>query len=304
MSQSHSAETRTAALAGLSGYLLWGLAPLYFQALDFASAAEIVLHRVVWAVPLLLGALYFGGRLGPAFEAIKDRRTLLTLLATATLISVNWWVFVFAVNSGNVLQASLGYYINPLVSVALGVAILREPLGPFRIAAIVLAAIGVINQVVAVGEMPWISLVLAFSFAAYGYLRKIASVDGRIGLFWETVFILPVAISGVIWLEASGGGNFLVSPGHSLLLMAAGAVTVVPLLLYIIGARGLRLSTMGVLQFIAPSLQFAIGVATGETFTVSHMVTFGFIWAGVVVFIYSQMRRERRGQPAPLAPGK
>ena len=273
-----SRATRNATLAGLSGYLLWGVAPLYFQAVDFANAAEIVLHRVLWAVPLLMASLWLSKRLRPAITAIAEPRTLITLLATAALISVNWWLFVFAVQSGNVLQASLGYYINPLVSVALGVVILREPLGPFRITAIILAAIGVANQIIAVGEIPWISLALAFSFAGYGYLRKVASVDGRAGLFWETVFILPFALAGLVWLEASGQGHFFETPWQSALLVAAGAVTVIPLMLYIIGARGLRLSTMGVLQFIAPTLQFTIGVLSGEAFTLSHLVTFGFIF--------------------------
>ncbi|MHA6287987.1 EamA family transporter RarD [Maricaulis sp. CAU 1757] len=299
---SSTPEHHKAAIAGLTGYLIWGLSPLFFNLLDFATAVEIVLHRVIWAVPLLLGALIVSGKLKPALKALADRRTLITLLTTAALISVNWWLFVYAVNSGNVLQASLGYYINPLVSVALGVVILREPLGPFRIAAIVLAAIGVANQVITVGVVPWISLTLAFTFASYGYLRKVASVDGRVGLFWETVFILPFAVVGLAWLQATGGGHFFTTPGQALLLMGTGLITVVPLLCYIIGARGLRLSTMGVLQFIAPSLQFAIGVMNGETFTVSHMITFGFIWAGVIVFVYSIIRRERRAAVPPLAP--
>jgi len=293
-------EMQRSLAAGLSAYLLWGVAPLFFQALSFASPVEIVLHRVVWAVPLLLGALAIAGKLKQAFTEIARPRTLFTLLFTAALISVNWWVFIFAVTSGHVLQASLGYYVNPLMSVAVGVFVLREPLGPFRIAAIALAAIGVTNQVLTVGEVPWISLVLACSFTAYGYLRKVAAVDGRIGLFWETSFILPFSLAGLAVLQLQGAGHFHESPGQALLLMSAGVVTVVPLLLYAIGVRGLRLSTMGLMQFIAPTLQFSIGVAGGEAFTPGHMITFGFIWAGVAVFIYSQLRRER-AQAAPAA---
>lgn len=255
---------------------------------------EIVLHRVVWAVPLLLAALAVSGKVKQAFAAIARPRTLITLLATAALISVNWWVFIFAVNSGHVLQASLGYYINPLMSVAVGVFVLREPLGPFRITAIVLAALGVANQILTVGEVPWISLILAVSFTAYGYLRKVAAVDGRIGLFWETGFLLPFSIVGLAVLQLGGNGHFHESTGHALMLMSAGVVTVVPLLLYTIGVRGLRLSTMGLMQFIAPTLQFAIGVAGGERFTTGHVVTFAFIWAGVAVFVFSQLRRERK----------
>ena len=297
-------DMQRALIAGLSAYLIWGVAPLFFQTLSFASPVEIVLHRVVWAVPLLLGALAVAGKVKQAFREIARPRTLVTLLVTAALISINWWGFIFAVNSGHVLQASLGYYINPLLSVAVGVFVLREPLGPFRIAAIALAAMGVANQVLTVGEVPWISLLLACSFTAYGYLRKVAAVDGRVGLFWETCFILPFAVVGLTVLQLQGGGHFHESAGHALLLMSAGIVTVVPLLLYAIGVRGLRLSTMGLMQFIAPTLQFTVGVAGGEAFTPGHMITFGFIWAGVAVFIYSQLRRDKARAAAPAAGGR
>jgi len=304
MPTTSSSEMQRALAAGLGAYLIWGVAPLFFQALSFASAAEIVLHRVVWAVPLLFGALAVAGKVKQAFREIARPRTLFTLLATAALISINWWGFIFAVNSGHVLQASLGYYINPLLSVAVGVFVLREPLGAFRIAAIVLAALGVINQTLTVGEVPWLSLLLACSFTAYGYLRKVAAVDGRIGLFWETCFILPFSLVGLTVIQLQGNGHFHESAGQALLLMSAGVVTVVPLLLYAIGVRGLRLSTMGLMQFIAPTLQFTVGVASGEAFTAGHLITFGFIWAGVAVFIYSQLRREKTRTPAVAETGR
>jgi chloramphenicol-sensitive protein RarD len=289
-------EIRRASFAALGAYLIWGVSPLYFRLLDFSSALEIVLHRVVWATPLLLGLIWVAGKRREILPVLADRRTLLTLLATSALIAVNWWTFVWSVNNGALLQASLGYYLNPLMSVALGVVILREPLGPRRIIAIGLAAAGVLNQIIAVGELPWVTLVLAFSFTAYGYLRKTAAVDGRIGLFWETVFVMPFALVGLVWMEASGIGQAFAAPWNAVLLAIAGMVTVVPLMLYVIGARGLRLSTMGVLQFIAPSLQFLLGIAFGEPFTLSTVVTFGFIWAGVAVFIWSQVAK------APDAP--
>jgi len=294
MSSEPNTDIRPALAAGLSSYLIWGVAPLFFQALDFANPVEIVMHRIIWAVPILALVLAVSGKMRQALAVLADRRTILTLVGTAALISVNWWIFIFAVNSGHVLQASLGYYINPLMSVAVGVIVLREPLGPFRIAAIVLAALGVANQIIAVGQVPWISLALATSFTAYGYLRKVAAVDGRIGLFWETSFNLPIAIVGLTILQLNGLGHFQESPAQALMLMAAGLVTVVPLLLYAIGVRGLHLSTMGLLQFIAPSMQFAIGVMGGETFTASHLVTFAFIWAGVGMFAYSTLRRQKK----------
>jgi chloramphenicol-sensitive protein RarD len=293
MNQPTPVEMRRALIAGLSGYLIWGVSPLYFQLVSFAGALEIVAHRVVWSLPMLFAALWFAGKLRPALDALKDKRVLLTLAATAALISVNWLIFIYAVNNGRVLEASLGYYINPLMSVAVGVFVLREPLGPWRISAIVLATLGVLNLVIAAGTVPWISLALATSFTAYGYLRKTVTVDGRIGLFWETAFLLPVALGTVIWIQMSGEGHFLQSPLKAGLLIVAGLVTIVPLLLYIIGARGLRLSTMGLLQFTAPSLQFAIAVLGGETFTPAHLVTFVLIWTGVGAFAWSQLRRER-----------
>lgn len=294
MSTDTTTDMRRALAAGMTGYLIWGISPLYFQTLGFASAVEIILHRVIWAVPLLMASLALSGKLRAALGVLADRRTLLTLLATSVLISINWWGFVFAVNTGHVLQASLGYYINPLMSVAVGVIILREPLGPWRIAAITLAALGVANQIITVGQVPWISLMLATTFTAYGYLRKVAAVDGRVGLLWETLFILPFAIVGLGWLQASGGGHFFETPLQAGLLMASGLITVVPLLLYTIGVRGLRLSTMGLLQFTAPSIQFAIGIMSGETFETGHMITFALIWSGVGCFAWSQMRRDRK----------
>lgn len=293
MTEPSQAEIRRAIFAGLSSYLIWGVSPLYFQLVDFAGALEIVAHRVVWSLPILFAALWFSGKLRAAFKAMSDLRVVLILLATAILISINWLIFVYAVNHGQVLQASLGYYINPLMSVAVGVVVLREPLGPWRIAAIVLASLGVLNQIIAVGEVPWISLALALAFTGYGYLRKIVTVDSRIGLFWETAFLLPFALIALAWMQTQGQGHFLQGPAEAALLIIAGLITIIPLLLYIVGARGLRLSTMGLLQFTAPSLQFAIGVLRGESFTPAHMVTFGLIWAGVATFAWSQLRRDR-----------
>ena len=298
MSNSHPEPVRNATLAGLSAYLIWGVSPLFFQLLDFASAAEIVMHRVLWAVPLLGGALWLAGKRRETWQVMADRKALLTLLLSSALISINWWGFIYAVNNGAVLQASLGYYINPLMSVAVGVIVLREPLGPWRIAAIAFATIGVLNLIISTGTVPWLSLLLATSFTAYGYLRKTVSVDGRVGLFWETIFILPIAIAGLAWLQVQGAGTFDDGPRQALLLFLGGGVTIIPLLLYIIGARGLRLSTMGVMQFTAPSLQFVIGVLGGEAFTTAHAITFALIWLGVGTFTWSQLRHDRRESAA------
>lgn len=299
MSNTPQSDIRPAMAAGLSAYLLWGLSPLFFQLVDFASALEIVMHRVIWAVPLLAGVLLVASKQREMFAVFRNRKALYTLILTAALISCNWWGFIYAVTNEQVLQASLGYYINPLMSVAVGVVVLREPLGSWRIAAIALATLGVLTLIIAGGTVPWLSLFLASSFTAYGYLRKTVEVDGRIGLFWETVFILPFAVIGLVWLHTQGGGHFFLGWREALLLFLGGGVTIVPLLFYIIGARGLRLSTMGVMQFTAPTLQFIIGVIGGEPFTTVHMITFGLIWSGVAAFTWSQVRRQLR--PASAA---
>lgn len=298
MSNSHPDSIRTATLAGLSAYLIWGVSPLFFQLMTFATAAEIVMHRVLWGAPLLAGALWFAGKRKETWQVLADRKAVFTLILSAALISVNWWGFIHAVNNGYVLQASLGYYINPLLSVAIGVIVLREPLGPWRIAAIAFATAGVLNLIISVGSVPWLALLMALTFTGYGYLRKTVSVDGRVGLFWETTFILPFAIAGLVWLQLQGGATFDDGPRQAVLLFLGGAVTIIPLLLYIIGMRGLRLTTMGVLQFTAPSLQFIIGVMGGEAFTTAHAVTFVLIWLGVGTFIWSQLRRDRRESAA------
>lgn len=297
MTAIESKNQRTALVAGLSAYLIWGVIPLFFQVLDFASAAEVVMHRVVWAVPALGIILAAAGKLREATQALRNTRVLLTLIATSAIISVNWFGFTWAVTNGQVLQASLGYYINPLMSVAVGVVVLREPLGPWRIAAIALATLGVLNLIIAGGEVPWVALMLATSFTAYGYLRKTVAVDGRVGLFWEAVIMTPFMLAGLYWLATTGEMHFFDGAYEAALLISAGIVTAVPLMFYIIGARGLRLSTMGIMQFIAPTLQFVIGMLGGEPFTTAHMVTFGLIWAGVATFTYSQLRRQGR-EPA------
>ena len=242
-------------------------------------------------------------RHGEAVQAVlADIRTLALLGLSAALIAANWWLFIFAVNNGQVLEVSLGYFINPLMHVAVGVFIARERFGPLRAAAVALAALGVINQIVIVGAVPVIALILAVSFTGYGYLRKTIAVDGRIGLFWETVIISVPSLIALAVFEARGGGHFTGGLDQALLLILTGPMTVAPLLLFIIGARGLHFATIGILQFIAPSIQFAIGLATGEAFSPLHLVTFLFIWAGLAVFVADLLRFSRKTakeRPAP-----
>ena len=274
-----------ASAAAISGYVVWGLSPLFYQLLAFADPAEIVLHRAIWAAPVLL-AILIGARRWPAtVQVLADRKTLAVLVLTSLLIAANWWIFIYAVNSAQVLSVSLGYFINPLMNVAVGVAVLGERFGRWRALAVALAALGVINQIITVGEVPVLALFLAATFCAYGYVRKIIAIDGRIGLFWETVIVGAPSLVALGFLEASGGGQFFTGPGSALLLIATGPMTVAPLLLFILGARGLPLAVIGALQFIAPTLQFIIGVLGGEPFTPAHAITFALIWSGLAVFV-------------------
>ena len=291
-----------AAAAALSGYLIWGLSPLFYMLVDFAGATEILLHRAVWSAPVLLGLLLLARRWRQTLAVLADRKALLVLLLTAILIGANWWTFIFAVNTGRVLEVSLGYFINPLMNVAVGVLVLGERFGRWRALAVGLAALGVINQLIFVGAPPYLALFLAVTFTAYAYVRKIIAVDGRIGLFWETVIIALPTIPALIFLEWSGGGHFFDGWRQAILLILTGPMTVAPLLLFILGARGLSLAVIGVAQFLAPTLQFAVGLATGEAFSPAHAVSFGLIWAGLAVFVFDLVGFERRRQQETANP--
>lgn len=288
-----------AGAAALSGYVIWGLSPLFYKLLGFASASEIVLHRAVWSAPVLLALLWLAKRTGPAFAVLKDRKALIVLLLTSLLIGANWWTFIFAVNSGRVLEVSLGYFINPLMNVAVGVFIASERFGRGRAIAVGLAALGVLNQILTVGTLPWLALFLAASFTLYGYVRKTIAVDARIGLFWETVIIAIPSIAVLAFVELNTDqGHFFKGPLEAALLIATGPMTVAPLLLFLLGARGVTFATLGVLQFIAPTLQFIVGLAYGEPFSLAYLVTFLLIWSGLAVFVVDLLHFERQRRRA------
>ena len=279
---------------GLGAYLLWGILPLYFKAVDQVGALEIVAHRIVWSL-FFLAALATWWKRWPAIrEAVATPRVLMTLVLTSVLIGVNWLVYIYAVVSGHVLEGSLGYYLNPLVNVLLGVFLLKEKLSRAQKAAVFLAAAGVAVLAAGAGEGLWISLTLAASFALYGFLRKVAPVDSLEGLSIETTILAPIALGYVLWLQASGTGDFLESPRTDLLLILGGAITAVPLLLFTAAARRLPYSTLGFLQYIAPSLQFLLAVLVfGEPLTRAHIVCFAAIWAALVIFVFEGVRKSR-----------
>ena len=293
-------ESRRALLAGGVCYLIWGFVPLYFQLMGRAGAgsAEILAHRTVWGVPVALAFVLMAGQGPQVLRAARDPRLLAWLALSAVLIAGNWLVFVHAVNTGRLLEGSLGYYINPLINMAAGAVLFRERLSRFGIAAIGAAAVGVALQTWALGHLPVISLTLAATFAAYGIVRKRINVDAQAGLFIEFAFLaIPSAIFAT-WLQLHGQGHFLTGPVSAALLIGSGAVTVIPLLLFSWAARRMPLSTMGFLQFMGPTISFFIGLAQGEAFTPLRAASFGFIWLGAAIYAFGAWRAGRQLEAA------
>lgn len=286
--------TRLGLLTAVGAYTLWGLFPLFLKLLDAVSATEILGHRIVWAVPF--GALLISARgQWPEIRKIFSSPRVLALLAVSALvIAVNWLIYVWAVGADRVLEASLGYYINPLMNVAAGVVLLGDQLRRLQIVAVVLAAIGVIVLTVGGGVFPWVSFVLAVSFTAYGFIRKTVDAGAMPGLFTEVVLLAPLAITYLFWIAGRGESMFATGDlGLTGLLILAGPVTVVPLLLFALAARRLTLTTLGFIQYIGPTLQFLLGLAYGEPFTVYHAICFGLIWTALAVFSFDAYRRSK-----------
>jgi chloramphenicol-sensitive protein RarD len=287
--------SRSGLALGLGAYLLWGVLPLYFKAIGHVGALEIVAHRIIWSLFFLAALLTVAKRWPAIATALATPRVLLTLAVTAVLIGVNWLVYIYAVVTGHVLEGSLGYYLNPLVNVLLGVVLLKEKLTMMQKVAVFLAAAGVAVLAAGAGSAIWISLTLAASFALYGYLRKVATVDSLEGLSIETAFLAPLALGWIVWLQLSGTGAFLESGGTDVLLVLGGAITAIPLLLFTAAARRLPYSTLGFLQYVAPSLQFLLAVLVfGEPLTTAHIVCFAAIWTALAIFIVEGIRGVRR----------
>ena len=299
--QPHSDDRRGFAF-GVAAYGLWGVMPIYFKAIAAVAAVDIVAHRILWSLPFLALLLWLSRGWSEVRQAIRRRRTLLLLLSTATLIGINWLLYVYAVTSGHILAASLGYYLNPLANVLLGRFILKERLSWLQWIAIAIAAAGILALAVgALGQL-WISLTLCISFATYGLLRKIALVDAVAGLAIETALLFPLAIGWLAWRLAAGAPSFGTTGSQTALLVAAGIVSTTPLLLFTAAARRLPYSTLGMLQFLAPTLQFLCAVwLYGEPFGRAHAIAFGAIWAALALYLFELIRAPRASQ-APQPP--
>jgi chloramphenicol-sensitive protein RarD len=267
--------------------------PIYFKAVAEIPAFEIIAHRVLWSLALLAGVLALT-RNRSGWDALRADPALWARVGfAALLVTANWLVFVWAVNAGRVLETSLGYYINPLVSVLFAFLFLGERLRPLQLVALACAAAGVVNQVAALGQLPWVSLVLAVSFAGYGLMRKRIPLDATSGLFFETLLAAPLALGYLLWLGTGGRlgfGSFGLRT--DVLVALSGVVTAVPLVLFAAGARRLRLTTMGFLQYIAPTLTFLLAVfAYDEPFSARQGWTFALIWGGLAFYTLDLLRR-------------
>jgi len=282
-----SPDTRNqGVLYGLIAYTLWGSFPLFFKALHGAVPLEIVSHRIFWSAVFLCGLLIIRRQFGSILATIADRSTLLTLMLSTLLISGNWLTFLFAIERGEVLQSSLAYFITPLISVLLGFIFLRERLNRLQTLSVLLATVGVCNLTLQHGQVPWLALLMAFSFGFYGLLRKLAKVEATVGLTVETGLLAPIALAYIVFLGVDGQGHFFIDNLRlSLLLPLSGVVTAIPLLLFVAAARRLQLTTIGFLQYITPSLHFLLAVFLyREPFSTGQLISFLFIWAGLAVY--------------------
>lgn len=294
-------DTPRGLVLAVTCYAMWGILPIYMKAVEHMPAAEVVAHRIVWSLPIAGVTLYVLGRTADVRRALRSPRTLALAALTASIITLNWGTYVWAIGAGRTIETALGYYINPLVSVVMGAVLLGEKLSRMQMAAVGLAASAVIILAVDAGGLPWVSLVLAFSFAIYGFLRKTLPIGPSQGFFLEVLILSIPALGYAVWLWAKGQGHFYLSePGSMALLIGCGPVTAVPLLLYGFGAKLLRYSTIGIMQYIAPTLIFLIAVFVfGEPFGGVRAVAFALIWAALVIYTWPMLRRRRaRGAEA------
>jgi chloramphenicol-sensitive protein RarD len=284
-----------------AAFVIWGAFPLYFHPLHQVSAVQVIAHRVVWSCLFVLAWIALRGELSMLRATLADRSVLWRLAVTATLISINWIAYVWGVLNGHVVETSLGYFIGPLVNVLLGVVLLSEKLTRAQWTAVVLAGAGVTYLTVMAGGPPWIALTLAFSFSIYGLIRKVVKVESLPGLATETLVLVPFAAAYLLWCESAGTGAL----GHAglavnSLLIGSGPLTAIALFLFAYGTRLLPYSTVGVLQYITPTLQFACGVfALHEPFERTRAIGFMVIWAALLIYAGESLRLSR-GQPSPL----
>ncbi len=291
-------KTETAQPSGLpyaiSAYLIWGFVPVYFKLLSHVSPIAVVAQRILWSIPLLLVILAFRKQLGEYAAIFRHKAHLRNLLASATLIAVNWLIYIWAVSTDHILAASLGYYLNPLVNVLLGRLFLGERLRPLQMVAVAVAAVGVAILIGDALDTLWVSISLAFSFGLYGLIRKITPVGSVPGLAIETTLLAPLALGAVFYFAQVGGGGFGDDATTSGLLILAGAITAIPLLMFATAARRMSYASLGFVQYIAPSIAFLLGVfAYGEPLSTTKIACFILIWVSIAIFCADAIKTYR-----------
>ncbi|MPW38074.1 EamA family transporter RarD [Vibrio sp. B1Z05] len=285
-------RTRQGVIFAIMAYTMWGISPIYFKALAAVPASEILMHRIIWSFFLLAGLIHFGQGWHCVREVLKNKTKLIYLISSSVLIGLNWLIFIWAINSNHMLEASLGYYINPLVNIILGMIFLKERLRAIQWVAVALAFLGVAIELIAFGSIPYISFALACSFGAYGLLRKKVNLDAQTGLFIETLFLVPLTIIYWVFFANSETSNLLHnSLSLNTLLILAGLVTTAPLLCFTGAATRIKLSTLGFFQYIGPSLMFILAITVyGEHLSINKIITFMFIWVALVIFSYDGIK--------------
>lgn len=295
-SSAHNSAT-TGLLAGLAAFCCWGGLVLYWHWLAAVPATEILAHRMVWALVTVIPLVIFTGRLPEVRAAMASPTIMLRIALSASIIGGNWGLYIWAVTQGHVIESSLGYYINPLANVLLGTLFLGERPSRIQWIAIAIAAVGVLWSVLALGVFPWIALCLAGSFSLYGFCRKTVAVESVPGLCLETLLLFPLAAGWLLYLHTQGESHFLsISLPVTLLLMGTGLATSIPLLLFAYAARHMQLSTLGLLQYVSPTLTFLIGAfVLGEELTKDSLITFACIWVALGLYTWSAIKAYKRG---------
>ena len=284
-------------LFALAAYFIWGIFPLYWKMIDHIPAMQILAHRILWSF-VFLAIIIVIGRNQNFLQYLKNKRVMLLLTASAILIAANWGIYIYAVNNNQIVEASLGYYINPIINVMLGMLFLKERLNKIQVAALLFALAGIAWLTFSVGKLPVISLLLAFTFGFYALIRKKANLQSMPGLLIETMVLVPVALAYLLFIAKAGSGAFLSgSVQDDIFLIVAGPVTAIPLFLFGIAAPKIPLSTMGFIQYFSPTIQLLIGVIIfNEPFTHANLVCFVLVWAGLALYSYSVVRQIRKNR--------
>lgn len=283
------------ALAAAGGFLFWGLVPVYWKQMQAICAFELIAHRIVWSLVFLLGVLVWQGRFAGLKDSFRRPRLIGLNLLSSLLLTANWTIYVWAVNRGHVIESSLGYFLVPLVNVALGSLLFHERLRPLQWVAITCAALGVGLLLVRLGQVPWIGLSLAVTWAGYGFLKKQSALGAITGLTVETLLLFPIAAAALLWWHHTGAGALgRVDPRLHVYVLSAGVITTLPLLLFAYGAQRIRLTTLGLLQYLSPSVQFLIGLLVyHEAFDADRMLAYGVIWGGLALYTADSFWRQR-----------